>query len=133
MKIMAKLLSCLFLFGVFALPGKVCPNAHDRVVRVPVENSDRPACHRSPSGDTADSGTPCETMVCCLVPDMTRGGVSAVLLPAPDHSDVVVLPVRPPLLVSPVLVCRTFFDAQAPPGSFGSFSSHASPRGPPLA
>ncbi|MBL8023797.1 MAG: hypothetical protein JNK54_05885 [Elusimicrobia bacterium] len=122
-----------FLFGVFALPGKVCPNAHDRVVRDPVETAGVPDCHRAMPGNTADEGTPCETMVCCLVPDFTRGALSAVLVPGPELSGVVSLPVRSSLDVSPPLSNRTVFEAQAPPGPPGRFSLNASPRGPPLA
>lgn len=74
------LLSTIFLFGAFALPGKVCPSAHGRPTTAAAE-SDLPPCHRSAQQNKA--ATPCDKMVCCLVPEAERSSVLAPALPAP--------------------------------------------------
>jgi hypothetical protein len=71
-------LSAVFLFGAFALPGKVCPSAHGRPATRAAE-ADVPPCHRA----AKPSATPCDKMVCCLVPEAERSAVAAPALPAP--------------------------------------------------
>ncbi|MBL0059449.1 MAG: hypothetical protein IPP35_10145 [Elusimicrobia bacterium] len=123
----------LFLFGVYALPGKVCPNGHETAARPAAERSDLPPCHRKMAAHKAGPGVPCDTMVCCLVPEATRGATTAVALPSPRFSGTLVA--SSVLTVTPVpdFVSRICFEAQAPPGVLGRFPSHTSPRGPPLA
>ena len=125
----ASLLLCgLFLFGVYALPGKVCPSPANGVAP-PLNSSDLPPCHRQ----AADSKkTPCEKMVCCLLPDVSRGMGAVVILPSPEFSGMVAPPVSQDSIVL-VLTHRIPFSAQAPPGLSGHSSSSVSPRGPPLA
>ena len=133
MKNVAMLLSGLLVFGVYVLPGKVCPDSVERARPGSVEVSDVPACHRSVAGLPLKSEASCDRMVCCLVPDFTRGAVAAVLLPASEFSGAVGLPVSSRSSGSSVSGEFAYFESQAPPGLAGFFSSHASPRGPPLA
>ncbi len=133
MKRSAVVLCGLFLFGVYALPGKICPNTHETAARSAAERSDLPPCHRKAAAPKAGASVPCDTMVCCLVPEATRGATTAVAMPAPDFSGLLVLSSVSAVLPAPDFVSRICFEAQAPPGVLGRFSSDASPRGPPLA
>lgn len=73
-------LSAVFLVGAFALPGKVCPSAHGRPTAVAAD-PDVPPCHRAAQRNRA--ATPCDKMVCCLVPEAERSSVLPPALPAP--------------------------------------------------
>lgn len=121
------LLCGLFLFGIYALPGKVCRSSVDSV-RPPVQREDVPPCHRQAASNKA----PCGKMVCCLLPDVSRGGAAAVVVPAPGFSGMGTLPSFQTHSAF-VLPHRVPFEAQAPPGLSGQFSASASSRGPPLA
>jgi hypothetical protein len=125
----SSLLLCgLFLFGVYALPGKVCASPGNAVTSQS-RSSDLPPCHRQAANSKK---TPCEKMVCCLLPDVSRGMGAVVILPSPEFSGMVALPVSQDTIVF-VLSHRISFSAHAPPGPSGLFPSSASPRGPPLA
>lgn len=69
-----------FLFGAFALPGKVCPSAPGRPVARAAE-ADLPPCPRA--AHQSPSATPCDQMVFCLVPKAERSAVLPPALPAP--------------------------------------------------
>lgn len=129
MKKASVLFSGLFLFGVYALPGKICPSLSDEGRAVAVEKTDLPPCHR---GAVPTSKQPCSKMVCCLLPDVSRGMGDVVVMPSPGVSGVVVLPSQETVYAF-VLSQRVTFEAQAPPGPSGRLSSITSPRGPPLA
>lgn len=120
-------LCALFLFGVYALPGKVCP-VPEEGGRGAVSRTNLPPCHRSSTAPQA----PCGKMVCCLLPDVSRGMGAVVDLPSPEFSGMIALPVSQDIFSS-VVARRIPFEAQAPPGLSERFSFHPSPRGPPLA
>jgi hypothetical protein len=129
MKKASVLFSGLFLFGVYALPGKVCPSLSEGERAVAEARTDVPPCHR---GTVPTSKQPCGKMVCCLLPDVSRGMGDVVVMPSPGFSGMVALPSHE--TVSPfVLSQRVTFEAQAPPGASGRLFTSTSPRGPPLA
>lgn len=121
------LLSAVFLFGAFALPGKVCPSAHGRPVARAAE-ADLPPCHRAARQNP--SSTPCDQMVCCLVPEAERSAVLPPALPAPTALWVgrTLDTMEPGPILDPV-VDDVFF--HPPPGVSAGFRLAFSLRAPP--
>lgn len=121
------LLSAVFLFGAFALPGKVCPSAHGRPTTAAAD-SDLPPCHRSAQQNK--DATPCDTMVCCLVPEAERSSVLPPALPAPSAHWVG----RASEVVTPAPVSDRLTDTvhfHPPPGVSAGFRLAFSLRAPP--
>ena len=132
MRLSAVWLSGLFLFGVYALPGKVCGDSSAGSRDAVAGHSDDvnlPPCHRRAA---AAQKSPCGKMVCCLMPDIPRESGAAVVLPMPPFAGLAALPAASPDLVANPIWHRTPYEAQAPPGPSGRFSFSVSPRGPPL-
>lgn len=129
----ALLLVGLFLFGVYALPGKVCPTSEGTRTSPVADASDGavPPCHRRAETNTSPS-VPCEKMVCCLVPDAARGFASPILVPRSENVSFLSCLIEAPLSFGESLLQSVPFSAQAPPGEIGFLSLSSSPRGPPV-
>lgn len=115
-------LTGVFLFGAFALPGKVCPTAHAR----PTASPRTPPCHRA----TSEAANPCQKMVCCLVPPADRFATVIPSVPMPSIAWAGWMP-------APVPVSAASFDpgvsrrVHPPPGSSAGFLLAFSLRAPP--
>ena len=131
MKRTSLLLGGVFLFGVYALPGRVCANAGASArLSSSAAEAKRPSCH---PGEAVPDRSPCGKMVCCLLPDVSRGTATEVVLPSPIFSGGVAHPAHPIFLGSDIVSRRISFDSHPPPGHSRRLFSSTSPRGPPLA
>ncbi|MBK8870924.1 MAG: hypothetical protein IPN19_07695 [Elusimicrobia bacterium] len=124
----------LFLFGVYALPGKVCPTPEGRRTSLLTDASADavPPCHRRAEPQKATT-VPCDQMVCCLVPEAARGFSSPVLLPRSEGASFLAYHSEGFLCFWSHRLQSVPFSAQAPPGASGRLISSFSPRGPPVA
>lgn len=130
----ALLLVGLFLFGVYALPGKVCPTSEGTRTFPMVDASAGavPPCHRRAETNTSPS-VPCEKMVCCLVPEAARGFAYPILVPRSENVSFLSYLIEATRSFGESLLRSVPFSAQAPPGEIGFLSLSSSPRGPPVA
>ncbi|MBL0349345.1 MAG: hypothetical protein IPP68_03075 [Elusimicrobia bacterium] len=113
-----------YAFGVFALPGKVCPSG--AAVAVPASAAKGPPCHRAASSKK----TPCTAMVCCLVPEAERSFAPVPAPPAPALAWAGPETFSPPPPLAGFLP-RLF--THPPPGQSAGFLLAFSLRAPPTA